>query len=336
MTATTAGADPIHAAARAAASRVSSSAAAARSAAAASPREAGQPGLGPPGDRRLGQHQDHRRRPHRSARRGSGPSPSARRMSATACSVPRTEPVTLERVPAAAAVVGDVPLDHPPAGGGRAQQQLQRVAEAAVPDVEGQQGVPVRHPHRCDVVHRQARGGAPAGRASGWPAGRATARPRAAPAGDDPRRGRRRRDQRDQGGQLLPGPACRRRPGRRPVRCRRPVGRRAPRSRTPPPAPRRRRPPARGPPRRCRRWTRCRPRSRGTPAASGPAPRAARPTRRGTGGRPAPDPCPDLHATGPITEGVGSLRRCDGSCPAHPPPHRRVARWPGGSTAGSR
>ena len=73
-------------------------------------------------------------------------------MSRTARAVPTTEPETLDRPPARAAVAHRHLLD-PPARPPRAHQQLQRVAERAVGDAQGQQGVPARDADRGDVVH---------------------------------------------------------------------------------------------------------------------------------------------------------------------------------------
>ncbi len=66
-----------------------------------------EPGLHPAGHRRLGQ--DQQLRHHRA---------STALMSRTARAVPRTVPVTLDRVPGRARVVGDVDLGDPPAGAG--------------------------------------------------------------------------------------------------------------------------------------------------------------------------------------------------------------------------
>ena len=78
-----------------------------------------EPGLGLPRDRGLGHHQH----PHQS---------STFQKSWAARAVPSIDPDTFERVPCGSRVVGDVVLDHPPAGTGRLLQQLHRIPEPSV------------------------------------------------------------------------------------------------------------------------------------------------------------------------------------------------------------
>ena len=91
---------------------------------------------------------------------------STRQKSRAARVVPRTEPDTFDRVPSGARVVADVALGEPPPGHGGLLEQLDRVAEPAVPHVQ---------------LEQRRRGGTPAsarcrGRSS-RSAGAATTRP---------------------------------------------------------------------------------------------------------------------------------------------------------------
>ena len=77
-------------------------------------------------------------------------------MSRVARTVPRTEPETFDRVPAARGAYGtsNSRIRQPAAAG--AEQQLQRVAEGPVGDAEVEQGRAAGHPDRAEVVHRYA------------------------------------------------------------------------------------------------------------------------------------------------------------------------------------
>ncbi len=74
--------------------------------------------------------------------------------------VPRTDPLTLERVPAARGRYDTSYSAEPPAGAGRLAEQLEGVPEAPVPYVEREQVGAPTDPHGREVVRREA-GGTP-------------------------------------------------------------------------------------------------------------------------------------------------------------------------------
>ena len=103
---------------------------------------------------------------------------SAALMSRTACSVPRSVPVTFER--AEPGCVGDVDLRRsasPPGRPARTVSTGYPLRRSA--DRSADAGLAAGDPQRAEVAQREPRcADAPAGRARGWPAGRAAARRR--------------------------------------------------------------------------------------------------------------------------------------------------------------
>ena len=201
--------------------------------------------------------------------------------------VPRTVPVTLDRVPAARGCVVDVDLGDPPAGPGRRDDHLQRVAEPAVAQVRGRSRSSRRAARiGAEVVHRQPG-------AAAQPPGDQAALPSRACSGQAPRLGRAAPARApDRPAPARTGSATRGSCGRveravgvqdahHAVGGRRRRSRRARRRRTRAAARRRPRRRARGRSPRSRRSSRCRPRSPGSRPAAGPAARAGPGPRSG-------------------------------------------------------
>ena len=152
----------------------------------------GQARLHAPGDGRLGD--DHEGGGHGVYARQARIRFTARTaaMSRTARTVPRTRAGDLR-----AALAGQVAhrdLLEPPARGGRAQDHLQRPAEAAVADAEREQRLAARGAHRPEVGHAHAGAAAQLEREHArWRPARAAARRRRARRGGRRARGRRSR-----------------------------------------------------------------------------------------------------------------------------------------------